>query len=367
MRLAIVMNIGSPWARDVATHLSGAGLEVHAIDFGDAEAGGYISSSDAFQRAEVRALQENLAGVHLLRAGGGAARHFRAVPEFRRLLTRLRPDRLLTLYGGGFANLAWLSGFRPYVVYVVGSDVLLISGVRKVLALRALRSAALVVANGEYLASRTRELDPTLTVEPLYLTVDTDVFKPGATADGRRIVCTRGFLPVYNNGYLIEGLAALGDRVPADVVVTFVAPGPELGEVSAMADRMLAPDVRRRVRFLNGLGRSELVKELQQSDVYVSLSRSDGTSLSLLEALATGIFPVLSDLPQNREWVTAEEHNGILVPFDRPGALAEALQSSLDDADWRASAGRINRTKVIDRASPGPNTQALIRMLEAAK
>jgi glycosyltransferase involved in cell wall biosynthesis len=367
MRLAILMNIGSPWARDVATHLSAAGVEVHAIDFGDAEAGGYISSGDAFQSGEVRALNETLAGVHLLSAGGGSARHFRAVPEFRRLLRRLKPDRLLTLYGGGFANLAWLSGFRPYVVYVVGSDVLLVAGLRKLLAVRALRAAALVVANGEYLASRARDLDPSLRVEPLYLTVDTDLFKPAAPANGRRIICTRGFLPVYNNAYLIDGLAAMGDRVPSDVTVTFVAPGPDLTEVSTMADSLLAPEVRRRVRFLNGLGRTELVKELQQSDVYVSLSRSDGTSLSLLEALATGIFPVLSDLPQNREWVTEEERNGVLVPFDQPPVLADALRRSLDDAEWRAAAGRINRRKVIERASPRRNTEALMRMLETAQ
>jgi glycosyltransferase involved in cell wall biosynthesis len=45
---------------------------------------------------------------------------------------------------------------------------------------------------------------------------------------------------------------------------------------------------------------------------YFSLPESDATSVSLLEAMAYGCVPIVSDIPANREWI---EHgkNGIIV------------------------------------------------------
>ena len=47
-----------------------------------------------------------------------------------------------------------------------------------------------------------------------------------------------------------------------------------------------------------------------RADVYVSLAESDGTSIALLEALALGAVPVLSDIPANRAWVRDGETGG---------------------------------------------------------
>jgi glycosyltransferase involved in cell wall biosynthesis len=201
----------------------------------------------------------------------------------------------------------------------------------------------------------------------LYLGVDTDEFSPGVPASRPRIVCTRGFLPLYNNGYLVEGLAALNGNAPRDLEVTFASPGPELPTVQGLADKLLPDALRQRIRFCNGLARAQLVEELQRSQVYVSLSRSDGTSSSLLEAMACGAFPVISDIPQNREWVTPEEDNGILVPFDQPQALADALQRSLADSGWRARAAVYNRKKVVENGASARTMPELLGILEAVR
>lgn len=365
MRLAILMPLASPWARETAMKLARLGAEVHVIDFAGSAPDGYMSHGDEFQAAQVLALRAAVAGVELLHAPtSGASRHFLAVPAVRRILRRIRPDRLLTLYGGGFANIAWLSGFRPYVVYVVGSDVLLTGGLRAVLSRRALGSAALVLANGRYLAARTREFRAGMRVEPLYLGVDTDELPLGEPAQEPRIVCTRGFLPVYNNRYLIEALSVLEAESSRNLEVTFAAPGPDLADAQRLADRVLTPGLRSRVHFCNGLDRRALFEELRRSQVYVSLSRSDGTSISLLEALAAGVFPVLTDIPQNREWVTPEEDNGILVPFDQPDILAKALSRALSDSGLRSRAASYNRRKVVELADSSRNMKELLSILD---
>lgn len=59
-------------------------------------------------------------------------------------------------------------------------------------------------------------------------------------------------------------------------------------------------------------------------DLYLSCAHSDGTSISLLEAMATGLPVVVTDGPGNREWVVPGE-NGWLATAGDPEAFAQAV------------------------------------------
>src|SRR4029079_13645664 len=86
-----------------------------------------------------------------------------------------------------------------------------------------------------------------------------------------------------------------------------------------------------------------------RAEVYVSASRSDSTSQSLLEAMAAGALPVVSDIPGNREWVTdgeranAGDRRGLVglaqlfAPGDAQG-LADAVERALGGAAWAGRA-----------------------------
>ena len=51
------------------------------------------------------------------------------------------------------------------------------------------------------------------------------------------------------------------------------------------------------------LSQEELFKLLGRSKYFISLTNSDGTSLSLLEAIAAGCIPIVSDIEANRYWI----------------------------------------------------------------
>jgi glycosyltransferase involved in cell wall biosynthesis len=93
---------------------------------------------------------------------------------------------------------------------------------------------------------------------------------------------------------------------------------------------------------------------LAQGDLYVSCSRSDGTSACLLEAMATGLFPVVSDIESNRDWIRNKDQ-GALVPLDAPQLLADAITEALDSVDKRRQAAAANRALIEERASWGAN------------
>jgi glycosyltransferase involved in cell wall biosynthesis len=219
-------------------------------------------------------------------------------------------------------------------------------------------------ANGETLARKTQALCSRTRTRPLYLGIDTNRFVPAnRSTTNVNIICTRRFEPLYNNQYLIDGLARL-PRCRADVTTTFASYGELLPAAKEYARQRLSPQMFARMHFLGGTSLENLVERLASADIYVSLSWSDGTSISLLEAMACGAFPILSDIPQNREWIDPARNNGILVPFNKPDVLAEALATAIDTPGLRAQSAETNRNLIIEKADSSRNMAVLSRALE---
>ena len=110
--------------------------------------------------------------------------------------------------------------------------------------------------------------------------------------------------------------------------------GPSRDELEALAARLGVQDVA----VFHGLRPfAEIERALASSDVYVSVAESDGASVALLEAMALGSIPVVSDIPANRAWIE-DGVNGILTAIE-PTAVAEGLERALglDRAAVRAA------------------------------
>lgn len=366
MRLLVIMATHSPWSQSVAASLTALGHEVHVVDMEKGSRRGLVNASIAGIRDDFNRFQGRVAGVHFLTTPvSGNLRYLLAAPQLRLLSRRLGVDMALALYGGGFGLLAYLSGIRPYCVYVVGSDVFLATAVARRISRRVFKAAAQVFANGKYLAERSREWAPGARVTELLIGVDTKQFTP---ADFSRrpvqIICTRGFEPVYNSGAIVRALARLPVGLPEYRMVFTSARNLGLSGAPALAERHLAPAVRARVEFYGGVPYAAILQALSHSHIFVSMSRSDGTATSLLEALGTGLFPVLSDIPQNREWIDRGVGNGRLVPLDDDVALARALADCITHVDRLAAYSEGNRRLVFDRADAERTRLALSVALE---
>lgn len=364
MTIALLMSTGSPQSRDIATQIAGLGHEIHIIDAVNVGFASYINRDDPHQQESIRALAQEAKSVHAIsyreKWGLGALTLARCLAK---ILRDVDADVLLTIHGGAYSAAAYLSRSRPYAVYVGGTDVLFARGAKKFLSRLSLHSASIVFANGRYLASKTEELAPRATVLPLYMGTDTEQFRPGNRPKSPiSIVCTRGFLPIYNNEQIIRALAQLPQSLP-EYRVIFAAGGPDLERAGALAKELLTPAQFERVSFLGGVSRRVLSEILSTAHVYASVSLSDGTSLSLMEAMACGAFPILSDIPANREWLDESKTNALLVPFDDPAKLANALTKAIKDERLRSDAAAYNRQLIVERADLKSNMKTMLREL----
>jgi glycosyltransferase involved in cell wall biosynthesis len=103
----------------------------------------------------------------------------------------------------------------------------------------------------------------------------------------------------------------------------------------------------------------------RQAWAYICASPSDGSSVSLLEAMASGLPVIVSDIAGNREWVT-HGVNGWLCKHDDPQAFADAIvECASMSVVERKQMGERNRAVVEARADWNRNFEKLVEAYHA--
>lgn len=365
MRICYIAN-----GKYVHTHrwirfFAGRGYGVHLISF------------EPLDERDVAAVREagaryhgDLEGFHLKRFWLTA----RSLRMLRRVLRREKIDVLHTHFLGVNAWYAALSGFRPFVVTVMGGDVTgpewRPSGdVReRYLTPHALRKADLVTCWSDKLTRVVRRYTrPETPVEVVHGGVDLGRFTPGARPryllerwrlpeDARVVLSPRLMRPLYN---LDEVARAAREVCAADPRAYFlfacvpVATDAEYeARVRATVERGGVGD---RVRFIGAIPHEEMADHYRLASVVVSVPSTDGTPMSVLEAMACATPVVVSDIP---DYDPRYIEPGVTVLAAKPEetpALAGAVLRLLGDCDLARSLSEEARRRVLE--SGGYETQ----------
>ena len=198
-----------------------------------------------------------------------------------------------------------------------------------------------------------------------YWGIDINVFKPGEGRgrlrkqlgwnDKKVVIMNRHFEKVYGIEYFLDALPIALKEFP-DLRVFLIGDGSLKGNIQKrIYEHNLEPIV-----YLPGrVSRSEMVEYLQNADLYVSSSLSDGTSVSLLEAMACKLPVLCTDVPANLEWITNGE-NGLVVSKGNPSALAKGIVRLFDDLQLKEIMGRRN----LELATTKGDWQENVSLLE---
>lgn len=355
MRIAVVSHTSVHWTGPYARHLLDEGHDVRVVSFS----------------------RDPLDGVDVDYVGDGTPSrlkifsHLGLVPQVRRALGRFSPDIVFAPYlssNGMVAALAWRG---PLVVSARGGDVLRQAGYlpggtflhRRMMRFVCHRARRVHAVSDEIAAALVSAGVETERIECFPFGVDVEWFAPagGASAPAPpRVICTRRQEPVYANETLV---AALAEVRRAGVVfgATLVGGGPQLDERREQVRSLGLEDA---VELTGQVTREEVRELLQGSDVYVSASTSDGTSSSLLEAMACGLFPVVSSIAANRSWVD-DGTTGLLFDPGDVASLADALVTALRDEGLRQGARLANRNRIVQDGNLATNMRRMDQLLRA--
>ena len=262
----------------------------------------------------------------------------------RPLLDSIAPDLFHAHYVVEHGFYGAFAGYHPYVVSAWGSDLLVEprTPLGRAIARYTLNRADLVTANDASLARRAVELGtPEERVHVVRLGID-DVFLSEPRRFGNlasrpeappTVLSDRSLERLYNIDVVLRAFATLRDRLPTARLVV----ANDGSERSRLESRSRDLGLGDSVRFTGKLDPAEVRRELEAAQVYVSVPNSDSFPLSTLEAMATGCFPVVSDLP-SQAGLIEDEVNGLVVPVRDAGRLAAAMHRALTDADLRQRA-----------------------------
>ncbi len=161
--------------------------------------------------------------------------------------------------------------------------------------------------------------------------------RPGA----RRAVHVARLNPIKDQATLLRATRIVADAMP-DMRLDIVGDGPSRAELESLTDEL---SLRDHVRFLGY--RSDVSELLSTADLFVLSSRSEGISLTLLEAMATGLPIVATDVGGNREVVVPGE-TGLLVPSQDPATMAAAMHELLSQPAIAQQMGAAGRRRAED-------------------
>ncbi len=291
----------------------------------------------------------------------GKLAYLRSIGRIRRLVSEISPDVLVGYRVASYGYVGARTGFRPLVVVAQGQYIIAPrrSLPKRVFALTAIREANLLHSWAPHVTERLVELgaDPDR-ILTCHRGIDITLFSPGA-ADERvpaSVIVTRNLCSWYEIDVIVKALALARGEVK-ELTGNIVGDGDAAEDLRQLADGLGMADA---VQFPGRVPHEELPGPLGRSSIYVSAVRTDGVSASLLEAMATGCFPIVRDNAANRHWV---EHgrNGLLVAKASPAAYAEAITTACRDQELLVNAARLNREIVTERADSARNMRTIER------
>ncbi len=275
-----------------------------------------------------------------------------SVPKIRSILDQFRPHVVSAHFLPNYGVIAALLGRRPWVLSTWGSDIMILPEKSRFQLMRTrfvIRRASYITSDAEVMTRRLLELGASKErVVTFPFGVDRSAFFPAPTGPpggGVRIVCNRKMEALYNVGKVIDAFVEVEKALPG-ARLTLAGSG---SERPALERRARESGSASAIAFVGDVPHMRMPDLLRENDIFVSVALSDTTSVSLLEAMACGLFPVVSDLPANHEWLD-DGVNGLVVPPRDVASLARAIKRAATDPGLRQSAAKKNADLIETRA-----------------
>jgi glycosyltransferase involved in cell wall biosynthesis len=162
----------------------------------------------------------------------------------------------------------------------------------------------------------------------------------------KRIVAVGRMDANKNHEMMVRAFAALADKYP-DYTLTIYGDG-ELRSYIEETARSLG--VGEKV-FLPGVI-PDVAKQIERASLFLITSYSEGVSNALIEALATGLAVIATDVPSGGTVELMEDGvNGLIIPAGDTEALTKAMDRLLSDPVYREQLGR-EAAKIQERLKP---------------
>ncbi|MFA7082203.1 MAG: glycosyltransferase family 4 protein [Bacteroidales bacterium] len=215
----------------------------------------------------------------------------------------------------------------PTLVIALGSDVLTIPNkgyLYKQMAKFVLKRVKYFNTGARYAVNKMNELSG----KDLDVVIANSGFEPGCKPMPKQniIYSNRLHQSLYRIPQIIEAFARfIGNKERDDWMLVIGATGDE----DNLKQKAKELGIEDKVEFIGWVEKQENNYYYSISKIWISIPESDCTPISLMEAMAAGCIPIMSDLDANKEWVE-EGKNGIIVSDYNSNYIERALNLDYD-------------------------------------
>lgn len=278
---------------------------------------------------------------------------FSKAREVHKIIRQINPDILHAQQANtcGFYA-ATMRGYKNLIVSAWGSDILVApneSIILKKIVQYVIKKAAYITSDSEYMSKRIVELggkQDKIYTFPMgvenYILNYKHSYKENSEL---RIISDRRLEKMYNIDVIIEGFALALEKY-SNIHLTVAADGSERNNLEGLVKRL---NIEEKVTFTGRYEANTIGAMLEKNDVFISVPESDSTSVSLLEGMCIGLFPILSDLPANREWVK-DKQNGLIIKGIDKNNVCNAIEWCYNNKTYLNKVSEENRSIIKSKA-----------------
>jgi len=315
-------------------HFVALGHEVHLI---------------TFKNVSIPNVQVHFVDTGSIAQAGGNWKVLLKFREVKRILKRIKPDVFHAMYATSYGITGALCNYHPYAISTLGTDVLISprqSKIYKFLLRFAFKKADWINTLAPHMSDAVEEIGVDMSkVEVVPFGINMKLFNAHGRVENTNkfvVSSTRNFELIYNIPHMLKALALVQDKIPNLEIRLGGA-----GSLRAELEQLVADLKIRNVIFTGKISQVELVKMLQESNLFISVSLSDGNNLSLVEAMSCGAYCIGTDIPANRLWID-DNKNGMLVKIDDVQGLADKILLAYQKYNELQAEGRMLSAQKIN-------------------
>lgn len=311
--------------------------------------------------------------LHHLEAPRGLNRDRILVRNFQRLVDILKPDLVHAGPIHGPAYIAARAGVHPLVSMSWGSDILYDAShslMARAKCQYTLNRTDIFVGDCQAVADKAASMG--VAHERTFLFpwgVDLKHFTPDGDAPWRErldwqnkfvFLSSRSFEEIYGVDVIIHAFSKAVKRCP-DMRLLLLGRGSLESRLRQMVE---VAGITSNIHFASFVAYEDLPAVYRSADVYLSASHSDGSSVSLMEALACGVPALVSNIAGNREWIE-EGKNGWTFKDNDSQDLAEKMCAAYEKKNLEGMR-KTSRNTAEKRANWSRNFPVLLQAYQAA-
>lgn len=288
----------------------------------------------------------------------------RKAKKIKENLKIINPHILHAHYATNYGFLAALANFHPFVLTCHGSDILVDfdkSRLESFFIRYTLRKADIVTLPSEQMKKRIirTEINPNKIYQIQY-GVNTEQFK-FHKKDFKQIVAisTRALYYKYRLDVLINAIPKVLNQFN-NVEFQIIGEGDEKPALIHLCKQL---NIQNSIKFLGFIAHDDIPKYYKKPQIYITTSPSDGISISLLEAFASGCYPIVPDNASNRQIKNAG-FNLALYEINNPVSLANSIIKVIENVSSLLEKIRKNRETTERQFSRSINMEVVNSIYE---